>query len=68
MHDNQEDFDLNDIIIYDLAEHIKDGGTLADHYLYKVQSDLFEYEDKISVNKSEIGIDIIQQISNNSGK
>lgn len=60
-----EDYDLNDIIIYDLAQHIEDGGVLENHYLYSPQSDLFEYEQKIEVESSKIGLDILEQIRNN---
>jgi hypothetical protein len=68
MHNNEEDYEINDILINDLAEHIKNGNEITDHYLYDPQSDLFEYEEKISVDTRKIGVDIIQKISNNSGK
>lgn len=62
---NMEDYDLNDILIHQLAKHIEEGGVLEDHYLYTPQSDLFEYEQKIEVESSKIGLDILEQIRNN---
>ena len=66
--DELEDFDLGDIIIYDLARHIEAGGEIQDHYLYTKQSDLFEYEEKINVNPQHLGIDILEKLSDNNGK
>lgn len=68
MPEDKEDWDMNDIIIHDLAKHIEDGGLLDNHYLYSPNSDLFEYEEKIEVETSKIGLDILAKINNNNGK
>ncbi len=61
---NMEDYDLNDILIHQLAKHIEEGGVV-EHYYSRRQSDLFEYEEKLEVEASKLGLDILEQIRNN---
>ena len=63
------DYDIGELAIIDLANRIENGLVLEDHYLAAYdQSDLFEYDDEIIVETSKLGIDILQQLSDNNGK
>jgi len=57
------DWEMNDLLIYQLAKHIEE--SPHPYQVKDPQTDLFEYDEKISVETSKLGIDILQKINDN---